>query len=227
MATGRVMRFGQAILGSSNTLIYTCPSSRTAILRDLAVCNNDSGARTYSLHFVKTGESVADANAVVKTRSIASKVTDAYRFNLPMVTGDKIYAVADVGALLSLQASGTEYEGTLAPFVPTRLVQAVCTGSSVTVYTAPTAGSGTRAIIKDLLICNLTGGTPTFTIDLVPSGGSVSSTTKWYNAYALTANQHLHLRVSAVLEAGDTIRILASTTSAVAINVHGAEWAVA
>ncbi|MBK6602381.1 MAG: hypothetical protein IPG28_12805 [Betaproteobacteria bacterium] len=127
MATGRVMRFGQAILGSSNTLIYTCPSSRTAILRDLAVCNNDSGARTYSLHFVKTGESVADANAVVKTRSIASKVTDAYRFNLPMVTGDKIYAVADVGALLSLQASGTEYEGTLAPFVPTRLVQAVCT----------------------------------------------------------------------------------------------------
>lgn len=224
MATGRVMRFGQAILGSSNTLIYTCPSSRTAILRDLAVCNNDSGARTYSLHFVKTGESVADANAVVKTRSIASKVTDAYRFNLPMVTGDKIYAVADVGALLSLQASGTEYEGTLAPFVPTRLVQAVCTGSSVTVYTVP---ANTRAIIKDLLICNLTGATPTFTIDLVPSGGSVSSTTKWYNAYALTANQHLHLRVSAVLEAGDTIRILASTTSAVAINIHGAEWAVA
>ena len=223
MATGRVMRFGQAILGSSNTLIYTCPSSRTAILRDLAVCNNDSGARTYSLHFVKTGESVADANAVVKTRSIASKVTDAYRFNLPMVTGDKIYAVADVGALLSLQASGTEYEGTLAPFVPTRLVQAVCTGSSVTVYTVP---ASTRAIIKDLLICNLGGATPTFTIDLVPSGGSVSSTTKWYNAYALTANQHLHLRVSAVLEAGDTIRILASTTSAVAINIHGAEWAV-
>ncbi|MBK7082868.1 MAG: hypothetical protein IPH55_19730 [Betaproteobacteria bacterium] len=223
MATGRVMRFGQAILGSSNTLIYTCPSSRAAILRDLAVCNNDSGSRTYSLHFVKTGESVADANAVVKTRSIASKVTDAYRFNLPMVTGDKIYAVADVGALLSLQASGTEYEGTLAPFVPTRLVQAVCTGSSVTVYTVP---ASTRAIIKDLLICNLGSGTPTFTIDLVPSGGSVSSTTKWYNAYALTANQHLHLRVSAVLEAGDTIRILASTTSAVAINVHGAEWTV-
>ena len=38
----------------------------------------------------------------------------------------------------------------------TRLVQAVCTGSSVTVYTVP---ASTRAIIKDLLICNLGGAT--------------------------------------------------------------------
>lgn len=223
MATGRVMRFGQSLIGSSATLIYTCPSDRVAILRDLAVCNTTGSSRTYNLYFVKTGESAADANTVVKTRTITAQATDNFRFNLPMVTGDKVYAVADVGSALALQASGTEYEGTLSPFTPKRLVQAVCTNSSVTVYTAP---ASTRAILKDLLVCNLGGTTPTFTIDLVKSGGSVSDTTKWFDEYALTANQYLHLRVSAVIEAGDTIRILASAGSVVSINIHGAEWAV-
>jgi hypothetical protein len=34
------------------------------------------------------------------------------------------------------------------------------------------------------------------------------------------------LATRGVIEANDTIRIFASTTSAVSINIHGAEWAV-
>jgi hypothetical protein len=218
------MRFGQSLIAATDTLIYTCPSSRTAILRDLSVCNTTGSSRTYSLNFVKSGESVANANTVIKTRTIAGQATDMFRFNLPMVTGDKVYAVADSGAALALQASGTEYEGTLSPFVPKRLVQAVCpNGSASTVYTVP---ANTRAIIKDLLICNLGAGTPKFSIDLVKSGGSISDTTKWYDEYSLTANQNLQLRVSAVIEANDTIRINSDATNGVSINIHGAEWAV-
>lgn len=223
MATGRVLRFGQALVGNTATLIYTCPASRTAILRDLAVCNYSASSRTYSLNFVKSGESSSDANTVLKTRTIAAAATDLFRFNLPMVTGDKVYAVADAASALTLQASGTEYEGTLTPFVPTRLVQAVCTNSSVTVYTVPT---GKRAIIKDMLAANLLNATHTFTIDIVKSGGSVGNDSKWFKEYSLTAYNYLHSRVSFVLEAGDTIRILADVGSAVAINLHGAEWTV-
>jgi hypothetical protein len=217
------MRFGQSLIGSSNTLIYTCPSSRTAILRDLSVCNTTANSRTYSLYFVKSGDSPADKSAVIKTKTITAQSSDLFRFNVPMVTGDKVYAIADSGAALALQASGTEYEGTLSPFTPTRLVQEVCTWSSTTVYTVP---ASTRAILKDILICNLGGTTPTFTIDFVKSGGAASDTTKLFDEYALTANQYLHFRTSAVLEAGDFIRIHANTTSAVSVNIHGAQWAV-
>jgi hypothetical protein len=224
MATGRVVRLiNGALISNSSTLLLTATTARTTILRDLAVCNTGGSSYTYDLNFVKTGESVSNANTIVKTRTIASKTTDNYRFNLPMAAGDKVYATASIANVLALSASGTEYEGTLAPFVPKRIVQSEVPSTITTVYTVDT---GKCAILKDLLICNLGSGTPNFTIDVVPYGGSVSAATKWYDTYALTANQSMQLRVSAVLEAGDTIRLTAGTSNAVSININGAEWTV-
>lgn len=223
MATGRVARLGQVIIGSSATTVCTGASSRTTILRDIFVCNTNASSRDYEIHLVKSGESASDANTIVKTKTLAGNTSDFWRFNVPMAAGDTLQMSASAVSSLAAYASGTEYEGTLTPFVPTRFVQTVVANTSTTYYTVPNTPNR-RAIIKDLLICNYTGSTPSFTLDYVPSGGSASDTTKIYKTLAMTAYQYIHVRVSTILHVGDTIRATSSASNQISLNIHGALW---
>lgn len=228
MAIGQIKRFAQGLMVSTGSpagsAFYTGASDIIGVLRDLAICNYSANGRSYSVYFVPSGGSAANANCIMKDRAIAAGASDMFRFIAPLNTGDKLWLAADAGSALSVQASGTEYATSqLTQWTPTRLVQDVCPTSIATKYTV---GAGKRAIIKDLLICNLGSGTPDFDIAVVKSGESLTNAAYWFKDYGLTANQSLQLRTSFVLEAGDTVRLNASSSNAVAITMNGVEWTI-
>lgn len=100
-----------------------------------------------------------------------------------------------------------------------KLAQAAVTASTVTVYTVPTL---TRTMVKDIDICNTTAGGLTFTLYLVPSGGSPSASNALFSSLAVAANTTIQWTGVQVLNAGDTIRVLGSALG-LTVNISGAE----
>lgn len=213
-------RFAQAVLTTSSATLYTCPSSTVAVLRDLQVCNIGGGSPTYTLYYVASGDSPANKNTIAYQKTCAAQNTDVYRFNAVMTAGDTIRGLASANTMLTVQASGVEAVGTFVHATPKRLVQYECTTASTTAYTVP---ASTTAILKDLTVANLTGSSHTFTIDVVPSGGSVGNASKLFYTYSVAANAVFTARLSMVMATGDTFRCLADANNSISVNLSGAE----
>ncbi len=90
---------------------------------------------------------------------------------------------------------------------PVKLGQAAITAAATTLYTVP---ASTRTMVKDLDICNTTGGTLTVDVYLVPSAGSAATTNALLYGASVTANSTLQWAGTQVLNTGDTIQIKAS-----------------
>jgi hypothetical protein len=71
---------------------------------------------------------------------------------------------------------------------PTRLGQAAITGTIATLYTVP---AGFRAFVKDLNICNTTGGAVTVNVHLVPNGGTAGTDNAILYGFSIAANTHI------------------------------------
>lgn len=213
-------RFIQAVLTGSSATLYTCPASTVAILRDLQVCNIAGGSPTYTLYYVASGDSPANKNTIAFQKVCAAQNTDVWRLNAVFTAGDTIRGLASTGTSLTVQASGVEAVGTFVHVTPKRLAQYECTTSSVTAYTVP---ASTTAILKDLTVANLTGSPHTFTIDVVPSGGSVGNASKMFQTYSVAANTTFTARLSMVMATGDTFRCLADSNNSISVNLSGAE----
>jgi hypothetical protein len=105
------------------------------------------------------------------------------------------------------------------------------TGSSTTLYTAPSAysvansvGLNPKSIIRCISLCNTDSSAHTVTLYLVESGGSVADNRAITKAVSIPANYTWVLdNIEFVLEAGDTIRGLADTTLKVTVYIGGEE----
>lgn len=97
-----------------------------------------------------------------------------------------------------------------------RVSPAQLTGSATTLYTVP---ASTTTYVRSIILSNDTTSAVTATIHLVPTGGSADATNILINAKAVpTDGSPLIFNFGedcVVLEAGDTIRGLASTASQV------------
>lgn len=89
-----------------------------------------------------------------------------------------------------------------------------------TQYTAPV---GKIIRIASYAICETTNAAITYTIHLVPSGGSASDANMIANAVSVAAKKSVLVvpAIGQVLEAGDTIQAFASTASALTQRVSG------
>lgn len=90
---------------------------------------------------------------------------------------------------------------------PAKLGQAAITGATTTLYTVP---ASTRTMVKELDICNTTGGALTVNVHLVPSAGSAGTANALLYGTSISANTTLQWSGVQVLNAGDTIQIQAS-----------------
>jgi hypothetical protein len=133
-----------------------------------------------------------------------------------------------VGAVSKVQR-----QAQVTPFtrIPRRFYQGTLTASSTTLYTAPSAptvansvGQNPKAHIKQIRVTNTDTSARTFTLYLVPSGGSVGATNTIHSAVTIAANtDYIYDGLEDILEAGDTIRGLASVTSVVCVSISGDE----
>lgn len=104
-----------------------------------------------------------------------------------------------------------------------RLVSgSLLTASSATYYTVP---AGTSAIVQKVTFVNNDTSPRTVTLYYVPSGGSSGTTNIVVNAATIFPNETWSPpdAVGHVLEAGGTIRALASSASVVTMMVSGVE----
>jgi hypothetical protein len=90
---------------------------------------------------------------------------------------------------------------------PAKLAQAAITAGTTTVYTVP---ASTRTMLKDIDICNTTGGALTVNVHLVPSAGAAGTGNALFYGAAIAANTTLQWSGVQVMNAGDTIQVQGS-----------------
>lgn len=92
------------------------------------------------------------------------------------------------------------------------------TNAAVTLYT-----SVAKTIIDKLTVCNTSGGAVTVTIYIVPSGGSVGASSLIVATFSIAANTTVDMTQiqNQILEAGDFIAALASSTTVMTIRAAG------
>jgi hypothetical protein len=102
------------------------------------------------------------------------------------------------------------------PFVETRLISptTLTTSASSALYTVPT---GYSAIIKQLVVTNITGTAATFTFYI----GAASAGNALFSGTSVAANDTVIINLSQVLTTGEILRALASTGSALNLTVSG------
>jgi hypothetical protein len=93
------------------------------------------------------------------------------------------------------------------------------TGAAAAYYTAPT---GTRAVLKSVVLTNTTVGAVLVTVYLVPSGGAVGAATTLISALSLATNVSYTCPelVNQVIEAGGSLQALGLNVTLVASGVE-------
>ena len=102
------------------------------------------------------------------------------------------------------------------PFVETRFISptTLTTSASSALYTVPT---GYSAIIKQLVVTNITGTAATFTFYI----GAASAGNALFSGTSVAANDTVIINLSQVLTTGEILRALASAGSALNLTVSG------
>jgi hypothetical protein len=96
------------------------------------------------------------------------------------------------------------------------------TASAATYYTV-TAPS-VKTIVKEMTFCNTDAATSyTFTLHVVPSGGSASDANMEFKTVTLQPSETKIFGRTDIMEVGSTIQALASTTLKIAFSCSGVE----
>lgn len=218
-------RLYQGTLGTSDAAaLYTVPSSTWALVRNIYVCNSNASARTYRLSLVKSGGSMSTANTIAYDANLNAGATDEHNIFQLLSAGDMIRGYASAGSSVGVNVSGVEITGTFVNSTPLMMVQALLTNSSVLQYTVTT---GKKAIIKDVIVTNITPSTAaTFRLDVVKNGSSVGTDTQIFNAYSVAGantRPNFNTRLTTMLESQDKIYAQASANNNLAMVITGVE----
>lgn len=100
-----------------------------------------------------------------------------------------------------------------------KFVQVAVATAQTTQYTVP---ASRQDVVKAFDVANTTAGALTFTMNLVPSGGSAGTGNQILSAVSIPANQTLHWTGTQVMETGDFISTAASGTG-LTLTVSGLE----
>ena len=98
---------------------------------------------------------------------------------------------------------------------------ALSANTETTLYTCPTAQT-TTTVLKQIVVTNTGGSATTFSISLVPSGGTAGTANRLFSSVSISANETIILDVSQILTSGDFISALAAA-SGINITMSGVE----
>lgn len=106
-------------------------------------------------------------------------------------------------------------------YSPTALAQnCQASTSETTIYTV---GSGLQAIVKQIVLANVTSSAATYSVSIVPSGGTAGVTNRILEQVSIPANSTVNFDLSQVMDEGDFISIKQGTSSACTATVSGVE----
>jgi hypothetical protein len=99
-------KMGQALISGGTTLLYTCPASSIAMLKDFDVANQGSTTVSVTVWAVPSGGSVGPAYVIVPAIPLPANSILQWTGTQVMNAGDTIQAVAAGGGLVSMKCSG-------------------------------------------------------------------------------------------------------------------------
>jgi hypothetical protein len=102
------IRLGQAVLGTTATLIYTTPVNTRTYLKQIDVANTTNASRDLDIYIVPALGTAGVGNAIVYTVAVAQHTTYQWRGVQIMNAGDMLYALCATATSLTLTASGGE-----------------------------------------------------------------------------------------------------------------------
>lgn len=106
-------------------------------------------------------------------------------------------------------------------YSPTALAQnCQASTSETTIYTV---GSGLQAIVKQIVLANVTSSAAVYSVSIVPSGGTAGVTNRILEQVSIPANSTVNFDLSQVMDTGDFISIKQGTSSACTATVSGVE----
>lgn len=110
---------------------------------------------------------------------------------------------------------------------PDRLWQAQPGTAATTRYTAPGYASGSpyaagpTALVRRMIVCNPTAAAVTYTLYLVPSGGTAAAANALCSAVSIAAGQSQIFDWEQDLNPGDFLADLASAAASLTVTVSG------
>jgi hypothetical protein len=107
-------------------------------------------------------------------------------------------------------------------YTPTRMAQVSMAAAAAVVYTVPAAKS---AIVKQLIIANVTAATVSAFVSIVPAGGAGAVANRIVHDVDVPPKSVLTFELSQVLPTGGTIAAHASSASALTLTISGLEFA--
>ena len=110
----------------------------------------------------------------------------------------------------------------MATYTPKRLSQSQPGTSYATAYTVP---GSTSAIIKEIVVCNTTGGSLTIDISLVASGGTAGVTNNVVAAAVIPAYTTVIYTFAQILATGGFVSMKASAATSLTVTISGVEFA--
>lgn len=105
-------------------------------------------------------------------------------------------------------------------FKQKRLYQGQPGTAEGTLYTVP---ASTSAIVKEIIMTNITTTAATVSISVVPSGGTAGATNRIIEGLTIPANDIKVAPLSTVLNAGDFLSGLQGIASAITVTISGVE----
>lgn len=108
MATTYKILGQSAPSSTSNTALYTVPSSTSAVVSSITITNVTSSAAVANVYICKAGASPVAGNALVYGLSIAANSTISFTIGITLATTDVIEISTDTSSALTFQAFGSE-----------------------------------------------------------------------------------------------------------------------
>lgn len=109
MAVYTPLRLDQRQAGSAETTHYTVPAAKSAIIKEIVVCNTTGGQIAFWTSFCTSGATVGDANRVICNELIGAYSTVIFAFSQVLPTGGFVSCKAGAATSVTVTISGVEF----------------------------------------------------------------------------------------------------------------------
>jgi hypothetical protein len=103
---------------------------------------------------------------------------------------------------------------------PIKMYRGYAPDTITTLYTAPSDASGLRAIVKSIIICNVTDVAVHLALHDVADATTATAANRFFDNY-IPARQTVTLGLSDVLEPEDFLAAVASIEDSITLNISG------
>lgn len=109
MATYTPLRLDQRQAAVTDTTHYVVPAAKSAIIKEIVICNTTAGQVSFWASMVASGGTVGDANRVICNEVIPAWTTVIFTFAQVLATGGFVSCKAGAASSLTITCTGVEF----------------------------------------------------------------------------------------------------------------------